>query len=133
MTPEQIGLVKSSWAKVVPIKDDAAALFYGKLFELDPTLKPLFKGDMKVQGDKLMAMIDVAVMGLDNLSALIPAVRALGERHSAYGVKSADYDTVAAALLSTLATGLGASFTPDVKAAWAATYGALAGVMTGAA
>ncbi len=133
MTPDQIAMVKSSWAKVVPIKADAAALFYGKLFELDPTLKPLFKGDMKVQGDKLMAMIDVAVNGLDDLGALIPAVRALGERHVAYGVKPADYDTVAAALLSTLATGLGTSFTPDVKAAWTATYGALAGVMTGAA
>jgi hemoglobin-like flavoprotein len=133
MTPDQIALVKSSWAKVVPIKADAAALFYGKLFELDPTLKPLFKGDMKLQGEKLMAMIDVAVKGLDDLGALIPAVRALGERHVAYGVKAADYDTVAAALLSTLATGLGASFTPEVKSAWTATYGALAGVMTGTA
>ncbi len=133
MTPEQIALVKASWAQVMPIKTEAAALFYGKLFERDPTLRPLFKGDMAQQGERLMAMIDTAVNGLDNLAALIPAVRALGERHVGYGVKASDYDTVGAALLDTLATGLGPAFTPQVKAAWTATYGALAGVMTGTA
>ncbi len=108
MTPDQISLVKSSWAQVVPIKADAAALFYGKLFELDPGLRPLFKGDMTAQGEKLMSMIDTAVRGLDNLPALVPAVRALGQRHVGYGVKPSDYDTVGRALLATLATGFGA-------------------------
>jgi hemoglobin-like flavoprotein len=130
MTPDQIALVKSSWAKVVPIKADAAALFYGRLFELDPSLKSLFKGDMKTQGEKLMAMIDAAVQGLDNLPALIPAVKSLGQRHVGYGVQPAHYDTVGTALIATLATGLGPSFTGEVKAAWVATYGALAGVMS---
>jgi len=72
MTPEQIELVKSSWAKVVPIADTAAELFYGKLFNLDPSLKPLFKGDMVEQGRKLMKMINTAVNSLDRLDAILP-------------------------------------------------------------
>jgi len=87
MTPEQIELVKSSWAQVVPIADTAAKLFYGKLFELDPSLKSLFKGDMAEQGKKLMRMVGTAVNGLDRLDQIVPAVKDLGVRHVAYGVK----------------------------------------------
>lgn len=133
MTPEQIDLVKTSWSQVTPIADKAAELFYGKLFELDPALKPLFKGDMTEQGRKLMKMIGAAVNSLDNLEAVIPAVEKLGERHVDYGVKDEDYDTVGTALLWTLETGLGEGFTPEVKKAWTLTYTALAGVMKTAA
>jgi hemoglobin-like flavoprotein len=91
MTLEEISLVQNTWAKMVPIKEAAAELFYGKLFELDPALKPLFKGDIKEQGRKLMAMIDVAVNGLARLEQLVPAVQALGRRHAGYGVKDAHY------------------------------------------
>lgn len=133
MTPEQAVLVKNSWAMVTPIADKAAELFYGKLFELDPELKPLFKGDMTEQGRKLMSMINTAVNGLDKLEAIVPAVEKLGERHVAYGVKDKDYDTVGAALLWTLGAGLGDAFTPDVKEAWTVTYGVLAGTMKSAA
>lgn len=133
MTPEQIDLVKTSWSQVTPIADKAAELFYGKLFELDPALKPLFKGDMTEQGRKLMKMIGAAVNSLDNLEAVIPAVEKLGERHVDYGVKDEDYDTVGTALLWTLETGLGEGFTPEVKEAWTLTYTALAGVMKTAA
>lgn len=129
MTPEQIALVQSTWAQVLPIKDTAAELFYGKLFELDPEVKPLFKGDMKTQGQKLMAMIGTAVGGLDNVEQLVPAVQDLGRRHVGYGVKDAHYDTVGAALLWTLETGLGPAFTPETRDAWATTYGTLANVM----
>jgi hemoglobin-like flavoprotein len=133
MTPEQIALVRSSFAKVVPIKETAADLFYGRLFELDPSLKPLFKGDIKEQGLKLMAMIGTAVGGLDRLDSIVPAVQALGRRHAGYGVKDEHYDTVAIALLWTLEQGLGAAFTPDVKTAWTSAYGVLAGTMKEAA
>lgn len=133
MTPEQAVLVKNSWAMVTPIADKAAELFYGKLFELDPALKPLFKGDMVQQGRKLMTMIDTAVNGLDKLEAIVPAVEQLGERHVAYGVKDRDYDTVGAALLWTLDAGLGDAFTPAVKEAWTVTYGVLADTMKTAA
>lgn len=133
MTPEQIAMVRASFAQVVPIREAAAGLFYGRLFELDPSLKPLFKGNLKEQGIKLMAMIGTAVGGLDRLDSIEPAVRALSKRHVGYGVQAAHYDTVVAALLWTLEQGLGAAFTPDVKMAWTSAYGILAGTMKDAA
>lgn len=133
MTPQQITLVKDSWQKVVPIKDTAADLFYNQLFTLDPNLKTLFKGDMKEQGRKLMAMIATAVNALDKLDTIVPAVQDLGRRHAGYGVKPAHYDTVAAALLWTLGKGLGDAFTDEVKQAWVAAYTILATTMQNAA
>lgn len=130
MTEEQKLLVQGTWQQVAPIADQAAELFYGKLFELDPEVKPLFaNADMKEQGKKLMQMITVAVKGLDNLGELVPAVAALGKRHVDYGVKAEHYDTVGAALLDTLEKGLGEAWTPDTAEAWTVTYTTLATVM----
>jgi len=126
-------LVQESFAKVEPIAEAAAELFYNKLFELDPKLKDLFKGDMKEQGRKLMAMIKAAVRGLDNPPKLIPAVQELGRRHVGYGVTEKDYDTVAVALIWTLGQGLKDDFTPEVEAAWTKVYSLLADVMQAAA
>lgn len=133
MTPEGQALVRASFAKVVPIAPQAAAMFYERLFALDPSLRPLFKGDMREQGRKLMAMIGTAVAHLDRLDSIIPAVQDLGRRHVGYGVPPASYDTVAAALLWTLEQGLGADFTPATRAAWTECYTTLAGVMKAAA
>ncbi len=133
MTPAQIDLVKTTWTKVIPIKETAAELFYGRLFELDPSLKPLFKGNMVEQGRKLMAMINTAVNALDQLDTVVPAIQEMGRRHVAYGVKAQHYDTVGAALLWTLEKGLDTAFTPDVKGAWATVYGLLADTMKQAA
>jgi len=133
MTPQDKKLVQESFAKVAPIAEQAAALFYQNLFTMDPSLKALFKGDMKEQGEKLMKMIAVAVNGLDRLEAIVPAVQSLGRRHVDYGVKPEHYDTVGAALLQTLSMGLGAEFTPEVKDAWTTVYGVLAGTMKAAA
>ena len=133
MTPQQLILVQESWEKVKPISDTAAQLFYGKLFELDPSLKDMFKGDMAEQGKKLMTMINVAVNGLKRLEAIVPAVQDLGKRHVGYGVKDKDYDTVGNALLWTLSQGLGDGFTDEVKDAWTSVYGILATTMKNAA
>jgi hemoglobin-like flavoprotein len=133
MTSEQIALVQSSFKQVAPIADQAAALFYKRLFELDPELKALFKADMVEQGKKLMQMISVAVNGLTRLDEIVPAVQQLGKRHVGYGVTPAHYDTVGTALIWTLELGLGSSFTPQVKDAWVAAYTLLAGVMIDAA
>lgn len=133
MTPQQIALIKTSWQKVMPISDTAAELFYGKLFAMDPAVKPLFKGDMKEQGRKLMNMITTAVMALDRIEKIVPAVQDLGRRHAKYGVKDAHYDTVADALLWTLGQGLGDAFTDEVKQAWVAVYTLLATTMKDAA
>ena len=129
MTDTQKTLVQDTFAMVAPITDQAAALFYGRLFELDPSLRPLFKADITQQGRKLMQMIGMAVNGLDNLDALVPVVEQLGARHVGYGVEESHYDTVGEALLWTLDQGLGDKFTPEVSEAWAVTYGLLAGVM----
>jgi len=133
MTPEKIALVRSSWQQVLPISDSAAKLFYGRLFELDPSLRRMFKGDMVEQGRKLMTMLNMVVTSLDNLAPLLGAVENLGRRHVGYGVTDAHYDTVGGALLWTLGKGLGEQFTPPVEAAWTEAYTTLASVMKQAA
>lgn len=133
LAPETISLIQHSWAKVVPIQETAAELFYGRLFEIAPEVKPYFKSDMKIQGRKLMAMLNTAVNSLDNLAAIVPAVEESGKRHLSYGVKEEDYESVGAALLWTLEKGLGDAFTPEAKEAWATVYGLLATTMKEAA
>jgi hemoglobin-like flavoprotein len=133
MTGEQITLVQDSFEKVLPIADAAAALFYARLFDLDPKLESLFKGDITEQGRKLMQMIGVAVKSLDRLEQILPAVEALGARHIGYGVREKDYDTVGRALVWTLRKGLGDDFTPQVESAWVEVYSTLAGAMKAAA
>jgi hemoglobin-like flavoprotein len=134
MTPNQIKLVQESWAKVVPIADTAAGLFYDKLFELDPALKGLFVSfTVQQQQKKLIAMLGSAVAGLNNIDALVPVVQALGERHGGYGVIASDYNTVAGALLWTLEQGLGDAWNRELKDAWTAVYVVLSGAMIQAA
>lgn len=132
MNSNQKALVQESFAQVRPMAEAAAALFYGRLFELDPTLRPLFKGDLKEQGRKLMDMLGLAVKGLDRPEALIPALETMGQRHAGYGVKDRDYETVGEALLWTLEQGLGPNFTPEVKEAWTVLYRLVAEIMCGA-
>lgn len=133
MESSTIQLVQNSWQKVVAIGPQAAALFYQNLFEADPALKPLFKGDLQAQGKKLIEMISVAVSKLTELNVLIPVLQNLGKRHGGYGVQDSHYDTVAAALIKTLAQGLGDDFTPETKGAWVEVYSVMADVMKAAA
>ena len=133
MTPRDTELVQSSFAKVAPIADQAAEIFYARLFELDPSLKSLFQGDMVAQGKRLMGMIAAAVQGLDDLESLVPVVQDLGRRHRRYGVAAKHYDTVGQALLDTLAKGLGEAFTDDTRRAWTTVYGVLSTTMIAAA
>ncbi len=133
ITPEQKALVQSTWKSVVPIADTAADIFYNKLFELDPNLKPLFKGDLAEQKKKLMQTLGVAVSSLDHLDDLIPILQDLGKRHVAYGVEDKHYGTVGEALLYTLETGLAGAYTPEVAKAWEAVYTVVSSVMIEAA
>jgi hemoglobin-like flavoprotein len=130
VTPTQIELIRSSWTKVEPIADTAATLFYDRLFALDPSVRPLFTHtDMDKQRKVLMQTLTVVVKSLDKLEQLVPAVQALGRRHAGYGVRAKDFDTVGAALLWTLETGLGPDFEAATREAWATAYGTLASVM----
>jgi hemoglobin-like flavoprotein len=133
MSPEQIELVQRTWRSLMPIKDTAAELFYGKLFSLDPGVRALFTNDLKDQGRNLTAMISVAIAGLSRPEKIVIALRQLGRRHAAYGVQARHYELVATALLWMLETCLGEAFTPEVRSAWVAAYDLLAGTMQEAA
>lgn len=133
MTPRQIQLVQSTWIQVVPIAETAAGLFYAKLFELDPAVRPMFKGDMTEQGRKLMKTIGMVVNSLTNLEAMMPTVTELGRKHVGYGVEPRHYDSVGAALLWTLEQGLGSAYTPEAGDAWTTAYVTLANAMKTAA
>jgi len=133
MTDEQIDLVQESFAKVAPIADQAADLFYDRLFETAPEVRELFPTEMGEQKKKLMQMIGVAVQNLRNADVLVPAVQALGERHVDYNVKDEHYDSVGGALLWTLEQGLGDGYTPEVAEAWTTVYTVLADTMKAAA
>jgi hemoglobin-like flavoprotein len=129
MTPEQVKLVQQSFAQVAPIADKAAEIFYGRLFEIAPSVKPLFHGDMAEQRRKLMAALAAVVAGLSNLSSVLPVASALAKRHVGYGARPEHYSAVGEALLWTLARGLGPQWTPEVAAAWTSAYATLSGFM----
>jgi len=133
MTPDQVKAIQDSFAKVAPISGQAAALFYGRLFEIAPAVTPLFRGDIEEQGRKLMGMLGAVVNGLGNIETILPVASALAKRHVDYGVKAADYEPVGAALLWTLQSGLGPRWTPEVEAAWTEAYTVLADFMIGEA
>ena len=125
MTPEQVALVQESFAKVAPIADQAAIMFYDRLFELAPQVKVIFPADMTEQRQKLMATLAVVVNGLSNLQSVLPAASALAKRHIAYGAKPEHYPVVGSALLWTLEKCLGDAWTPEVAEAWTVAYGTL--------
>jgi len=129
MTPQQVKAIQESFGKVAPISEQAAALFYGRLFEIAPEVKPLFRSDMREQGRKLMSTLGLVVNGLSNLETVLPAASALAKRHADYGVKAADYAPVGEALLWTLERGLAEQWTPELAAAWGAAYSVLSDFM----
>lgn len=129
MTPSQIKLVQDSFAKVAPISDQAAIIFYDRLFEVAPQVRGMFPDDLTEQRKKLMTTLAVVVNGLSNLETILPAASALAKRHVNYGARSEHYPVVGAALLWTLERGLGDAWTPELAAAWIAAYGTLSGYM----
>lgn len=132
MTPSTIDNVKRTFNIITPIADDAAALFYSKLFELDPSLKSMFKSDMASQRKKLMLTFGVVVGSLNNIEAMVPALQDLGRRHVKYGVLPQHYNTVAEAILWMLAQTLGSKFTPEIRQDWTEVYTVLADTMISA-
>lgn len=128
-TDREVELVRTTWEAAARDPDAAAALFYGKLFEAAPSVKPLFSGDMKDQGRKLMQMLSFAVKNMERIEQIIPALIELGERHEGYGAEPDHYPVVGTVLLDTLATALGDDFTDEAEQAWSKTYNALSSVM----
>lgn len=132
MTPDDIARVQSSFSKVVPIKEAAAELFYGRLFDIAPEVRPMFKGDIKEQGRKLMMTLGIVVNGLKDLPSILPAAEALAVKHNGYGVRPEHYTPVGEALIWTLEQGLKDDFTPETRSAWIAAYTTLSGAMIAA-
>lgn len=133
MTSTHVALVQASFEQVRPILEPAALMFYERLFELDPSLRSLFRSSREAQAQKLAQALTVVVKGLEHPAQLRGAIEALGRRHAGYGVRDEHYTTVGEALIWTLEQGLGAAFTPEVRAAWVDAYGWLAFVMREAA
>lgn len=129
MTPDQVILLRAGFEKLRPISDQAASLFYTRLFETDPQTRALFKSPMPEQGRKLMATLASVINGIDEMHLMRPAVQSLGRRHHAYGVTKAHFEPVGAALEWMLERCLGEDFTPDARGAWRAAYDALADIM----
>jgi hemoglobin-like flavoprotein len=129
MNPSQVKLVQESFAKVAPISEQAAVIFYDRLFEVAPAVKAMFPADMTEQRKKLMATLAVVVNGLSNLESILPAASALAKRHVGYGARPEHYPVVGGALLWTLEKGLGEAWTPEVASAWTAAYSTLSSYM----
>ncbi len=133
LTTNEIALIRTTFAAAARQPDATAALFYSKLFTLDPSLRGLFHGDMRAQGEKLISMLAMVAANLSNLDRLLPTVRQLGERHAGYRVKDEHYATVGAALLAALEQGLGSAWSPAAHTAWSKAYQLLSSTMIEAA
>jgi hemoglobin-like flavoprotein len=131
MNPHAERLIRESWTTLVPIRLQAADLFYTRLFEIDPPIRALFEGKpMHAQHEKFLQTIDTLVQMLDYPPQIIEDLQALSRRHVAYGVLVAHYEPVGAALLWALEQGLGDKWNADVKRAWTELYLFISGVMT---
>ena len=129
MTPRQITLLRQTFGRVLPLRDIAAQLFYARLFEIDPSTRPMFRGHLQAQGAKLMSALGTAVRSLDRLDDLLDDLRSLARWHAHYGVTNSHYANAGAALLWALERSVGPDFTPEVREAWASLYHLVAGVM----
>ena len=132
MNAAQQGLVRTTFAKLAVMPEVAAALFYERLFAANPGFRPLFNNDMRIQGIKLMTMLEMIVDNLPALGVVKPAIHELAIRHVDYGVELADYEAVREALLWTLEEALGEEFELPAREAWAVCYDELAGEMKAA-
>jgi hemoglobin-like flavoprotein len=133
MNSRNISLIQFSFAKIEPVSDQVADLFYARVFALHPELRPLFPQDMKVQKAKLIAMLTFIVENVLMLDTLIPALQLLGERHKGYGVIAEHYQPLGAALIWALEQSLGDEFTPETRQAWIGIYTMMANTMLQAA
>lgn len=134
MTPQQIEIIRDTWRRVLPIGDAAAELFYSRLFEIDPGVRPLFaRVAMPEQRQKLLQTLNSVIEAVDDLDSVVPAIRELGRRHVGYGVTEAHYDSVGGVLLWTFEKGLGEAWTEEAAEAWTSAYALIAATMIEAA
>jgi len=131
LTRRELEIVRRDWTQVEAGARHAAALFYERLFALDPALRKLFGCNIVAQGQKLMNVLGTAVHGLGQPEVFLPIVEHLGRKHKEYGVENSDYLTFGLALFSTLQEILGAGFASENAIAWMNLYAVLADTMRG--
>ena len=129
MSPQQKYLIRKSFAQLEDYGNIAALVFYRRLFELDPALRPLFKNNIEEQAAKLTEMLGALISRMEQTDLMESELRQMGQRHANYGVLPAHYETVGTALLAMLEETLRADFTKPVREAWTTLYGALAEAM----
>lgn len=132
LTPQQKRLVRDSFEVVQDYASSLTKLFYGRLFELEPGVRGLFKPSLDEQSRKLFEMLATAVGSLDRFEDLRPALADLGRRHVDYGATPAHYDVVRVALLWALAQALERDFDQETRAAWDQMLRTISAVMVGA-
>lgn len=118
MTADQRRLVRDSFDLLRDMTGPVALLFYGKLFELDPSARRLFHIDLELQGQKVMGMLSSVAESLDDFASMHAKLAELGRQHASYGVRPEQYETLTAALLWTLTQALGADFDSRTAEAW---------------
>jgi hemoglobin-like flavoprotein len=129
MTPEQKWMVRRSFPAIATLSRAISMLFYGRLFQVDPSLRPMFKQDIEVQGRKLMDMLSALMSHIDSIEDMIPLLKALGQRHVGYGVRPEHYPLVANSLIWAIAMALDEEFDPELRNAWKTLIELVAGVM----
>jgi hemoglobin-like flavoprotein len=134
MQEAEIVMLEESFAEVAAVREQAAELFYERLFVHDPSLRAMFSNtDMKEQGRKLMAALSLVVMSLRKLDSVVPALEMLAVKHGGYGVRDEHYATVGKALIETLSLFFANRFTPEYRRVWTFAYETVASVMMAAA
>ena len=134
MTSHQIVLIKGSWQAAATLGDAVGELFYGRLFEIAPEVKPMFSQiTIKEQSKKLLSMLSYVIHKLDSLQDILDEVAKLAQRHAHYGVRPEHYIVVGEALLWTLEKDLAEKWNDELKEAWTLCYMTLSGAMIQAA
>lgn len=118
MTSEQRRLVRLSFDSVRDQSRAVSLLFYGRLFELDPSARALFHNDLAANGRKLMDTLGSVAESLDRFDAARPHLVELGRKHAGFGVHTGQYETVSSALIWTLGQVLGPDFDARTREAW---------------
>ena len=118
LTPQQKRLLRESLESLEEYSYSVTKLFYGRLFEVAPATRPLFKHSIEEQSRKLFDMLTTVVASLDRFEELRPTLAELGRRHVTYGVKTEHYDVMRTALLWAFAQALEQEFDKETKTAW---------------
>jgi len=132
MTPEQLALVRSSYADLGPGPTAMAEEFYRRLFTIDPSTRALFSYGPEVMAVKFIAELDAIVDAISRFDDFRARVADLGARHAGYGVQTRHYEAVGEALIGALAAHLADAWDARLETAWRRAYNLVAEVMMGA-